>query len=227
MRTMNYKVSLVCLLLLILIISTIMIYNEVSSYKRDAEIFEELKEIVVELPPEEPILPTENENNTSQAEKKKESRAMQIYQEQNSECVGWIYIDGTNVDYPVMHSPDQPQKYLRANFYGGYSQSGVPFLDGRCNLTDTNLIIYGHNMKNGTMFSDLKKYLNAEFKNTHKTIEFETAEGIKKYTVVDVIRTDINDKLYENITSDARLLILSTCYGNSKSGRLLIVAKEA
>lgn len=48
---------------------------------------------------------------------------------QNSECVGWICIHDTHVNYPGIHTPDNPQKHLRKNFYGEYSQSGVPFLD--------------------------------------------------------------------------------------------------
>jgi sortase B len=52
--------------------------------------------------------------------------------EQNSECIGWIYIEGTAVNYPVMHTPSDPQKYLRMNFEKKYSVSGIPFLDYRC-----------------------------------------------------------------------------------------------
>lgn len=70
----------------------------------------------------------------------------------NSDCFGWISIKGTNINYPVMHTPDNPQMYLNRNFYCEYSFSGVPFLDGRCSADSTNLIIYGHHMNNGTMF---------------------------------------------------------------------------
>lgn len=86
-----------------------------------------------------------------------------------------------------MHTPSDPQKYLRRNFYGKYSQSGVPFLDGRCDLQSTNLIIYGHNMKNGTMFSDLKKYVDRDFLNAHRTVKFETEDGIRYFTVTNAV----------------------------------------
>ena len=78
----------------------------------------------------------------------------------NSECFGWISIAGTNINYPVMHTPSNPQKYLNKNFYGEYSYSGTPFLDSRCSADSTNLIIYGHHMNNGTMFADLCNYTN-------------------------------------------------------------------
>ena len=127
-----------------------------------------------------------------------------------------------------MHTPSDPQKYLRRNFYGKYSQSGVLFLDGRCDLQSSNLIIYGHNMRNGTMFSDLKKYVDREFLNAHRTVKFETADGIRYFTVTKVLRTDITDAWYYRIAAeDGRQLILSTCYGSGKDGRLLIIAAES
>ena len=147
--------------------------------------------------------------------------------EKNSDCIGWICIPNTKVDYPVMHTPQDPQKYLRKNFDCEYSSSGVPFLQENNTLDSDNLIIYGHNMKNGTMFSDLKKYLDSNFRETHKTIEFQTEDGVYLFEIVDVIRTNISDERYNQINStDGRTLALSTCYGNTKSDRLLIIAKE-
>ena len=146
---------------------------------------------------------------------------------ENADCIGWLSIDGTNISYPIMHTPSDPQKYLRRSFYGQYSQSGVPFLDGRCSTVGGNLIIYGHNMKNGTMFSDLKKYLNTDFLNSHRTVRLETADGVFLFTVTEVRRTNTADPWYDRTTcEDGRQLILSTCYGSGKDGRLLIIAEE-
>ena len=126
-----------------------------------------------------------------------------------------------------MHTPSDPQKYLRRNFYGKYSQSGVPFLDGRCDIQSTNLIIYGHNMKNGTMFADLKKYVDKDFLSAHRTVKFETADGVQTFTVTEVLKTNISNEWYNRISAeDGRQLILSTCYGSGKDGRLLIIAAE-
>lgn len=145
----------------------------------------------------------------------------------NTDCIGWLCIDGTNISYPVMHTPHDPQKYLRQNFYGKYSQSGVPFLDGQCSTNGGNLIIYGHNMKNGTMFSDLKKYLNTDFLNSHRTVRLETADGVFLFAVTEVRRANTADPWYDRTTcEDGRHLILSTCYGSGKDGRLLIIAEE-
>ena len=83
-------------------------------------------------------------------------------------------------------------------------------------------------MKNGTMFSDLKKYLDKSFREQHPVIELETADGVRYFTVTEAIKTDIYDKRYEDIeVKDGRQkLILSTCYGSAKSGRLLVIAEE-
>lgn len=103
----------------------------------------------------------------------------------------------------------------------------MPFLDGRCDLQSTNLIIYGHNMRNGTMFSDLKKYVNRDFLNAHRTVKFETADGVQTFTVAEVLKTNTSDAWYDRIAAeDGRQLILSTCYGSGNNGRLLIIAAE-
>lgn len=231
------KINIILILLLsaLLSLSAYMIWKDISIQQKEKKEFEELLEII-ELP-EETTDPASTSMGTESVpnditepevtEPEVQTRNLAPLFEKNSECIGWIYIEGTNVNYPVMHTPDNPQKYLRKNFDGEYSQSGVPFLDARCSADGGTAIIYGHNMKNGTQFSDLKKYLDTDFRNTHLTIEFQTEAGIHYYTVVDVIRTDIYDEIYNNISSEDNTLMLSTCYGSAKSGRLLIIAKEA
>ena len=93
---------------------------------------------------------------------------------QNSDLVGWIRVDGTRIDYPVMQTPDNPEYYLHRDFNKEYSDSGTPFLDANSRIGGTwNWIIYGHNMKFGTMFHDLQKYDSKEFWDTHKTFSVD------------------------------------------------------
>ena len=73
----------------------------------------------------------------------------------NPDLFGWIKIEGTKLNYPVMYTPDDPEYYLRRAFDGSRSMSGVPFLDGRCFEGCGNYLIYGHHMKNGTMFTPI------------------------------------------------------------------------
>lgn len=224
------KLILIFLLSSLLCTSVVMVFKEISTQQKEKKEFNNLLEIVVPIEKsstdQETSPPPETENVTETTESPPKRNLAQIF-EMNSECVGWICIDDTSINYPIMHTPDNPQKYLRKNFEGKYSQSGVPFLDARCNPKVGTLIIYGHNMKNGTQFSNLKKYLDAEFRSSHSTIEFETKDGIRYYSVVDVIQTDIYDEIYNQINTEDDTLILSTCYGSAKSGRLLIIAKEA
>ena len=196
------------------------IYSELKERQKEKEDFAAVSQIA------EPTV-TAAQTESEPTERPAAERNIHALIAENADCIGWLSIDGTNISYPVMHTPSDPQKYLRRNFYGKYSQSGVPFLDGRCDLQSTNLIIYGHNMRNGTMFSDLKKYVNREVLNAHRTVKFETADGVQIFTVTEVRKTNIADPWYNRITSeDGRQLILSTCYGSDKYGRLLIIAEE-
>lgn len=232
MRTRN-KPALIffCLLLsAAAVLSGVKIHSELKERQKEKKDFASVAEIV-KLPmteaPAESVTDTETETSAEPTERPAAERNIQALITENADCIGWLSIDGTNISYPVMHTPSDPQKYLRRNFYGKYSQSCVPFLDGRCNLQNTNLIIYGHNMKNGTMFADLKKYVNRDFLNAHRAVKFETVDGIRYFTVTEVLRTDITDAWYDRIAAeDGRQLILSTCYGSGKDGRLLIIAEE-
>lgn len=83
--------------------------------------------------------------------------------EQNPDFFGWISIEGTELNYPVMHTPKDEEYYLRRDFNGEDSQSGVPFLSASCYEGCGNYLIYGHNMKNGSMFATLLAYADRDF----------------------------------------------------------------
>ena len=222
MRTRNKPVLIFFCLLLsaAAILSGVKIYSELKEQQKEKEDFAAVSQIA------EPTV-TAAQTESDPTEQPAAERNIQALIAENADCIGWLSIDGTNISYPVMHTPSDPQKYLRQNFYSKYSQSGVPFLDGRCDFQSTNLIIYGHNMKNGMMFSDLKRYVDREFLNAHRTVKFETVDGIRYYTVTDVLKTNTSDAWYNRIAAeDCRQLILSTCYGLGKDGRLLIIAAE-
>ena len=152
-----------------------------------------------------------------------------------------------------MHTPDEPQKYLRKNFDKEYSNAGVPFLKGFCTLNCDNLTLYGHNMKNGTMFSDITQYRSKDYCTEHPIIEFETTQGLKQYTVFAVVQLKNNDGWYDYHTAadetefdnkiaqiksralydvgitptyGQQLLTLSTCYGATKNDRIIVIGVE-
>ena len=84
---------------------------------------------------------------TALSAEEKAAREYNALHEKNPDFWGWIKIDDTALSYPVMHTPEDPEYYLRRDFEGAYSQRGVPFLDGRCYDGCGNYIIYGHYMK--------------------------------------------------------------------------------
>lgn len=232
MRMRNNPVLIFFCLLLsaVAVLSGVNIYTELKEQQKEKKDFASVAEIA-KLPmteaPAESVTDTETETSAEPTEQSVAEHNIQALISENADCIGWLSIDGTSISYPVMYTPSETQKYLRRSFYGQYSQSGVPFLDGRCSMNGGNFIIYGHNMKNGTMFSDLKKYLNTDFLNAHRTVRLETAGGVFLFTVTEVRKTNTADPWYNRITSeDGRHLILSTCYGSGKDGRLLIIAAE-
>ena len=120
-----------------------------------------------------------------------------LYKE-NSDLVGWIHIDDTRIDYPVMQTKDDPEFYLRRSFRKEYQEAGTPFMDAYSDMdSSANWIIYGHHMHNGTMFYDLLKYDDDEFYEKHRFIQFDTITNNGKtveegtYEVVAVFRSKV------------------------------------
>lgn len=110
---------------------------------------------------------------------------------QNTDTVGWIQIADTNINYPVMQTPDNPDFYLKHGFDKGYTDYGCPYVQENCDvhMPSDNIIIYGHHMKNGSMFADLEKFKSEDFYKEHKTISFNTLTDKHEYEIVAVFKT--------------------------------------
>ena len=176
--------------------------------------------------------------------------------EQNNDFVGWIQIDGTNINYPVMQTPDNPDYYLKHSFENTWSDYGVPYLDEACVIgRSNNLVIYGHHMSNGSMFCDLELYSDQAFCMDHPVIRFDTLSSFGEYEVIAVFRYNTNQETFRydrevnmdegrfswfieqvharelfSTGKDAsfgdQLLTLSTCEYTYKNGRLVVVARK-
>ena len=94
----------------------------------------------------------------------------------NSDIIGWVKMEDTRIDYPVMQTKDDPEFYLHRNFKKEYSDSGTPFMDADSDIFEPtpNWMVYGHHMKSGIMFHDLVKYEKKEFYQKHPTFSFDT-----------------------------------------------------
>ena len=107
----------------------------------------------------------------------------EIY-ELNHDLVGWLYIEDTNIDYPVVQSDDR-QFYLHHDFYGNSNANGQIILEDKCDpyTPSYNLVLSGHHMNSGVMFGRLGKYKDKEYWETHKIVEFDTLMARKRYVV--------------------------------------------
>ena len=95
--------------------------------------------------------------------------------EQNNDFIGWIKIDGTNVNYPVMQTPNKPDFYLKHSFDKSYSDYGVPYIDEACMTgISNNLVIYGHHMNDGSMFASICNYGKQEYYDAHPVMYLNT-----------------------------------------------------
>lgn len=110
---------------------------------------------------------------------------------QNQDLIGWIRIEDTKINYPVMYTPNDPELYLHKNFERKYAYGGLPFLDGRNEAFSKteNLIIYGHNMKNGTMFGQIPQYANKSYWEKHPIVQFDLLTEQREYEVVGAFRS--------------------------------------
>ena len=123
---------------------------------------------------------------------------------ENPDCIGWIQIEGTVIDYPVMYRPSEENYYLHRDFNGEYSANGCLFLSELCNPdTSDNLIIYGHHMNSGKMFAALDRYKDSAFYLEHPLISYDTLHGSETYQVFAVFCTPVytgNDFPYYTFT---------------------------
>ncbi len=110
----------------------------------------------------------------------------------NKKMVGWIKIEDTEIDYPVMQTVNN-EYYMDHNFNQEYDRNGSLFLDKDCDIVhrNTNLIIYGHHMKSGKMFGGLNKYSSQEYCKEHPNIQFDTIYERGTYEVMYVFRSRI------------------------------------
>ena len=117
----------------------------------------------------------------------------ELYQK-NSDVAGWLKIDGTVIDYPVMYTPDFYLKYLYTSFEGKYKFRGELFIEGSCSMDPESqiLLIHGHNMNDGTMFQCLLNYKNMKYWENHPTITFKTLYEERTYEIFAAFR----DKIY-------------------------------
>ena len=185
----KYKIILI-LLIVILAISSYFIIKEFVENKKETDIYKNLQEVVIE----DSSNSNEDDKNSNEEVDKENINSnynLENIAKINSDVVGWIKIEGTNIDYPVMQNGDY---YLHRNIYKNYSSHGTPYLAEYCNVQySDNLIIYGHHMNDNSMFAQLDDYKKHSFYKSHRFIKFysyyngQTIE--KNYEIALVFKT--------------------------------------
>jgi len=114
----------------------------------------------------------------------------------NPDIIGWITIEDTQIDYPLMFTPDDEEKYIDTNFEGEPDKRGEIFMDKDCDIDpeSDNLIFYGHNMETGEMLGELFGYEQEEFWKEHPLIQVKTLYEERTYEIVGAFR----DRVYYN-----------------------------
>lgn len=121
-------------------------------------------------------------------------------QKENDDIVGWLEIEDTNINYPVLQGDDN-EFYLNRNYKKEKSEKGSIFLDAKYNwnIPSNNLLIYGHNIINGLMFQDLLKYESQDFYKKHPNIKFTTEKDDKEYEIISVFKSRVYYKAEKNV----------------------------
>ncbi len=132
---------------------------------------------------------------------------------QNKDCIGWLQIDDTKIDYPVMQTPSYEEFYLDKDFNGNANKAGSLILDTDSTsgvgtkennyangiAPTTNLIIHGHNMKNGSMFGDLDLYRKQDYEKKHSIIKYTSLYEEREYEIVSVFLSQVFKKTQTNV----------------------------
>ena len=182
----------VALFAALFLFSGVMLMWQYADGKQSADAFDAVADLIQPVETPQPGT-SPGVGDTTEEEPDLEMVAFEKYaaiHEQNTDFVGWVSIDGTNINYPVMQTIDNPNFYLKRGFEKQYSNYGVPYVQENCALgISDNVVIYGHHMNNGSMFADLCKYEREDFYQEHPTIHFDTLSSLGEYEIVAVFKT--------------------------------------
>ena len=159
---------------------------------------ESTKEVIQNISEDEEEAIEEN----IEEQKNETERMLQVkeLQQQNADIIGWIEIENTNINYPVLQGTDNSY-YMTHNYKKEKSKNGSIFLnaDYNWNIPSNNLLIYGHNLGNGMMFQELLKYEKESFYQEHPVIRFTTVEEDAEYEIISAFKSRVYYKSEKNV----------------------------
>lgn len=253
MKKTKYNVITNIAIVLFLFVFCYAAYNLMGEYKEYKEIDNTYSDVINEVIIEEAEGASDDVQQVNQTKEKSKTFSINWpkLKSKNSDVIAWINIPGTRINYPVLKGKTTDE-YIHLNINRKYSKGGSIFIDSRNQkpFEDKNTIIYGHNLNNGSMFSDIKKYKNKDFFENHKNIHIYLPDGsMLTYEVVLIMRTSEKDySVYDpfvddaaqyfneikskgnivdsscNIKPDDKLISLSTCTNREKDERYVLLA---
>lgn len=194
---------LLCILLIMLIIiSSIYIikyYKNVYTTKKESYLLDEIY-ISKDITHEKDEHTLDHETEIPIAEKTERMLKLEELQKENSDIIGWIEIENTDINYPVLQGEDNDY-YMNHNYKKEYSMNGSIFLDKDYNWNppSSNLLIYGHNMKNSTMFQTLLKYRDITYYEDHPIIRFTTNLEDSNYEIISAFNSRVYYKSEQDV----------------------------
>lgn len=194
MKKRKFAMGILILALVFLGAGAGMLFSDFQNKNREKQKYESLAEIARQSTGAE----TETKTEAGYSESVSESEPSYVSPIQfdklkaiNPDIAGWIRIEGTSIDYPIVQT-DNNETYLETDFEGGKNASGAIYLDfeSEPDFSGRHNIIYGHHMKNGTMFKDIVKYKDEAFYKEHQKITIYTPEREYDLRPITVLYTD-------------------------------------
>lgn len=199
------KRALIIIFSLLLILSLVMILRQFILYRQASEEYEGLNQVVIGTAPPEGAERPPSETNAQDVKETAPFRVdFETLQAQNPDIVGWVYCGGLEISYPILRG-DSNDKYLHHMWNGEYSVSGSIFMDyrNRDNFSDRNTVLFGHNMKDGSMFAGLDSYLEQSFYDENPVWYIMTPERDYKVVLFSGYVTKVGSEAYDKEFSDA------------------------
>lgn len=201
MKEKTKRILLVVFAIIFFAASFYIIYNEYKMNREEKRI-EELQQSIERNPVsvgiinEQPEMQEEVlENEETEVQEPVILLQYEDLYQKNQDLIGWIKIDDTPIDYPVMQTSGETAEenmfYINHDFDKNESKQGLPLIDVRCTLDSENIIIYAHRMKNGTMFGSLKLYQEKSYYDEHQIIKFDTLYEESEYQIIAVLLAQV------------------------------------
>lgn len=177
---------------IVFLVSVFFIVKILLDYKSARDEYQMIADFSPKVPPQS--LSNEGSDDGSESIQR---LAYETLKEMNDDYVAWIEIPGTNIDYPVVHYSNN-EYYLTRTFLGSYNVSGAIFIDYRSgsDLTNPHVVIYGHRMNDGSMFSDLKEFLARDFLEENRYIHIYTETEKLTYEIFSARQVSVLDDIY-------------------------------